>query len=95
MGMEDRDWYRDAWRKRESYTEKSGMRRSLGKPETRWYRQQPRGTDFRERKSGGNWWRAFVFFLAVYGAVSLLKDLHHRFSTPTGIYLPPAIISPR
>lgn len=102
MGIEDRDWYTDAQRKRQGYTEKSNMRRSLGKPEPRWYnpkefRRPPGGGDPSRGRSGtrgDKWWYAIVFCLAIYGATILLKDLYYRFAPPIH-YTPPVFLSPK
>lgn len=79
MALDDRDYMRDRIRKRDGYTEKSDMRRSMA-GERHWYNPKLfRGSrnvgQQTDPAAGGNWWRALVFFLAIYGTVTLLRDV--------------------
>lgn len=79
MAIDDRDYMRDRERKRDNYTEKSHFRRSMSGESPYYEPKQFRGGRV-DQGEPGSWsgaiFRTVVICLAVYGALSVLRDVH-------------------
>lgn len=87
MGIEDRQWYRDANRKRLNEDYRYNPKLFRASPPTR-----PTTTKL------GVLWRTVIYCLAIYGAMSLLQQVHHRYGkpgTPSTYYAPPVMAPTR
>lgn len=72
MGMEDRDWYRDHWRKKQGHIEKAKFRIPMKELE-KLERDQQR----RKQKPAFNWWTTVMaVFLVLWFVVKLTHIFH-------------------
>lgn len=78
MGMEDRDWYRDHWRKKQGYVEKAKFRvpmKQLEDLERAFQRAQQE--EQRRKKPHFNWWNTLLAVILVLWFVVKIKHIFH------------------